>query len=146
MHQLILLISIIVLLFYQCSSPPASSETLIAEIEHTEQAFMQMAAESGIGQAFIEFAADDAILIRNAKAVEGKTAMKEYFLQNPDDGQTLVWAPRKIEVAQSGELAYSFGDFTFTQTDSAGSEQTFEGNFCTIWKRQPDGSWKFVMD
>lgn len=129
-----------------CTGPAPSQDQLISEIKQIETAFMESVAENGIHQGFLEYAADDAILIRNSKAVEGKNAIAEGFGQRSDSGQKLTWSPRKVEVAQSGELAYSFGDFQYMALDSLGNEQTIKGNYCTIWKRQQNGAWKFVMD
>ncbi|MBK8501003.1 MAG: DUF4440 domain-containing protein [Saprospiraceae bacterium] len=141
-HPFLLLL--FALLACTCQSP--DPQMLKAEIEAIEVAFSTSVADKGIHQGFLEFAADDAILIRNARATEGKTAIADRFGQRSDTGQTLTWAPRKIEVAASGDLAYSFGDFVYAAADSLGKTDTLTGNFCTIWKRQADGSWKFVVD
>jgi ketosteroid isomerase-like protein len=121
-------------------------DTLKAEIKTVEAAFNASVAKNGIHQGFLEFAADDAIMIRNSQATEGKPAIAARFTKSSDVGQRLTWAPRKIEVSRSGDLAYSFGDYTYMASDSLGHIDTLTGNFCTIWKRQPDGMWKFVVD
>lgn len=143
-HTLVL--TTLLLAVYGCNTAPADAEKIKSEIAATERAFARMAAEKGIDKAFLSYAAEDAILIRNSQAVEGRASIEKYFSEQPDEGQSLSWTPRKIEVAASGELAYSFGDFAFTRIDDMGDEQILHGNYCTIWKRQPDGSWKFVVD
>lgn len=137
---------LIVFVLLACTSQNPDLQMLKAEIEVVEAAFNASVAAKGIHQGFLEFAADDAILIRNAQATEGRTAIAARFGQSPDTGQKLTWAPRKIEVAASGELAYSFGDFIYIASDTLGQADTLTGNFCTIWKKQADGSWKFVVD
>jgi ketosteroid isomerase-like protein len=49
-------------------------------------------------------------------------------------------------VSACGDLGYTWGSYTFTATDSLGATHRSEGIFHTVWKRQPDGSWKFVWD
>jgi len=130
-----------------CTTGFPNSQKVKSEIKAVEAAFNASVAEKGIHQGFLEFAADDAILIRNSLAIEGKAAIAARNAQSSDAGQKLTWSPRKIEVAQSGELAYSFGDFVYVSAaDSLGKMDTLTGNFCTIWKKQPDGTWKFVVD
>lgn len=133
--------------FAGCTSQSFDPQKLRSEIEAVEAAFNASVAEHGIHQGFLEFAADDAILIRNSQAIEGKAAIAARNANSSDAGQQLMWTPRKIEVAESGELAYSFGDFVYVSApDSLGKMDSLTGNFCTIWKRQPDGEWKFVVD
>jgi ketosteroid isomerase-like protein len=137
---------LLLLILFACTLDTPDPHALRSEIESVEAAFAASVAEHGIHQGFLEFAADDAILIRNSRATEGKAAIGTRFAQSSDAGQKLTWSPRKIEVARSGELAYSFGDFVFISLDSIGQADTLNGNFCTIWKKQTDGTWKYVVD
>ncbi len=118
------------------------------EIMETESDFAKMAAEVGISEAFLEYAADDAVLFRNGKLVTGKEEIKKYFgaAENPKNKIGLTWKPDFVEVATSGDLGYTYGKYTITSTDSTGVENSSQGIFHTVWKRQEDGSWKFVWD
>ena len=58
----------------------------------------------------------------------------------------LVWKPDYVDVSESGDLAYTYGKYTFTSRDSTGRKVVSKGIFHTVWKRQEDGSWKFVWD
>ena len=53
----------------------------------------------------------------------------------------MTWEPVKAEVARSGELGYSWGNWKFVKTDT-----TFYGNYFTVWKRQKGGKWKVALD
>ncbi|MCB0669614.1 MAG: DUF4440 domain-containing protein [Saprospiraceae bacterium] len=142
----ILFFALTVILSGACVREAPEASEVREEIRMVESAFNAAVAEKGIHQGFLDFAADDAILIRNSQAIEGKAAIASHYSKSSDTGQILTWSPRKIEVARSGELAYSFGDFTYIIQDSLDHRDTLTGNFCTIWKMQPDGSWKFVVD
>ncbi|MFC2138829.1 YybH family protein, partial [Bacteroidota bacterium] len=58
----------------------------------------------------------------------------------------LEWKPDYIDVSTSGDLGYTFGKFTFSAKDTTGKLIESEGIFHTVWKRQEDGSWKYVWD
>ena len=117
-----------------------------AEIVKTEEAFAQMAAERGIPEAFLHFAAEDAVLQRNNKLIEGKSAISEYFAQQTLKEVKLSWHPDFADVAASGELGYTYGKYTFSAVDTSGAAINADGIFHTVWKKQPDGEWKFVWD
>ena len=57
------------------------------------------------------------------------------------------FASDRIQVAKSGDLAYTRGHYTMESTDSAsGKPRTDGGNYLTVWQKQADGSWKAVED
>lgn len=118
------------------------------EIIEMEQAFNDMAKEKGIPQAFLAFADDQAVLRRGETLHIGKEAIKLNFgeIKEPDESQSLVWKPDFVDVSASGDMAYTYGKYTYTVIDSLGIKRSSEGIFHTIWKRQEDGSWKYVWD
>jgi ketosteroid isomerase-like protein len=117
------------------------------EIADTEHAFAAMAKKDGIPKAFITFAADDAVLLRNNELIKGKEAIKaSYERRFPSGNVSLTWAPDFVDVSSSGDLGYTYGKYVYTSIDSLGNSTSNEGIFHTIWKRQSDGTWKFVWD
>jgi ketosteroid isomerase-like protein len=123
------------------TKPAASNETLM----QVDQQFAKMAADSGIGQAFAFFAADSAAMLRRGSApIVGRDAIRELYTDTT--GAVLRWAPYFADIAASGDLGYTLGKSQFIYKDSTGAEKTSHGYYVTIWKRQPDGSWKYVLD
>ncbi len=118
------------------------------EITETERDFAAMAKSEGIPTAFLAFAADSAVLMRNNSLVKGKNKIAEFFETQPMDMSqlSLSWEPEFVDVARSGDLGYTYGPFIFSITDSTGVTRENKGVFHTVWKRQEDGSWKFVWD
>ncbi|NTW24604.1 MAG: nuclear transport factor 2 family protein [Lentimicrobium sp.] len=116
------------------------------EVRTVELDFARMAADSGIETAFLNFAAPGAVLKRGNNLVIGFDSISAYLEENKQPGERLSWSPDFIEVAASGDLAYTYGKFVYLFPDSAGLIQKQEGYFHTVWKRQPDGKWKFVWD
>ena len=135
-----------VVLIIILSSCNANQDELKKEILDAEHAFAAMATEKSIAEAFIYYAADDAVLMRDNKVIEGIEAISSSLEGSPNQGVSLQWEPDFIDVSSSGDLAYTYGKYTYTMTDSTGNELTAEGIFHTIWKRQEDGSWKYVWD
>ena len=144
------LLFLLVLLLLSCSAEPEkeSVEKWKQEIMEAEKDFALMADEEGISRAFLTFAAEDAVLMRNNKLVIGKQNMSMLFenqASKPKD-EKLSWKPDFVDVSASGDMAYTYGQYTYSFTDSIGTTVESEGVFHTVWKRQTDGSWRFVWD
>ena len=48
-------------------------------------------------------------------------------------------------MARAGDLGYTTGPWEF-KADIHDAKSVAWGHFLTVWKRQPDGSWKFAID
>ncbi|GET21972.1 YybH family protein [Prolixibacter denitrificans] len=118
------------------------------EIKQTEQSFAEMVQRQGISKAFLTYADDDAVILRNSQLIKGKQAIQDFYSQQPTPSKkvSLTWKPDFVEVSSSGDLGYTYGSYQYTVTDSLGNAKTSEGIFHTVWKRQSDGSWRFVWD
>ena len=145
----ITLFSSLAIIILSCNRTPdaAKLEQWKREVIETEKAFADLAGEAGIKQAFIAYAAPDAVLMRNNQLVTGDTGIASYLgKQKARKDELLEWHPDFVDVSNSGDLAYTFGEFTYSFVDSTGSTIEHKGIFHTVWKRQADGSWKFVWD
>jgi ketosteroid isomerase-like protein len=49
-------------------------------------------------------------------------------------------------VSESGDLAYSFGNYEFRSIGKDGKPTTEHGKYTSIWKKQKDGRRKVVLD
>lgn len=135
-----------ILFLYNCTMKPTKSKTeLQNEVKTTEQNFAKMAQEKGIAEAFNTHAAEDAVLMRNNQLIKGKTEIAEYMKNSSLENITLEWEPDFIEVASSGDLAYTYGNYTL-KIHEQDTVKELKGIFHTVWKLQKDGTWKFVWD
>lgn len=114
-----------------------------SEILAAEKAFCKMTKDKGIEAAFLAFAADDAVMCRN-KVYKGKEGIMAYY-KNKDKNDKLTWKPDFVSVSESGDMGYTYGEYDFSGV-RAGETLTDHGTFHTIWKKQKDCSWKFVVD
>lgn len=118
------------------------------EIIATEKDFAEMALNEGIPKAFLTYAAEDVVLLRNNRLIIGIDSLRESYKgqKSQFENVTLTWKPDFVDVAMSGDLGYTYGKYVYTITDSIGHKNVVEGVFHTVWKRQSDGKWKFVWD
>ncbi len=80
-----------------------------------------------------------------AAASESRRAAITQFLSDPN--LKISFESDRVQVAKSGDLAYTRGHFTMQGTDPATKQpRTDSGNYLTVWKKQTDGSWKAVED
>lgn len=124
----------------------ASKSRFKQEILEAEKAFAETAAQKDLAAAFLEFAAEDAVLNRNDEIIQGREAMKEYFSRSTLKNVRLAWTPDFVDVSDDGTLGYTYGPYTFEAYTQDGDTVKAEGLFHTVWKRQSDGSWRFVYD
>lgn len=110
----------------------------------TERAFAKMSEDQGTRPAFVAFIADDGILFR-PRAVQGKQWFAEHPLPQSDKRPLLSWYPAVAGVARAGDLGYTTGPWEF-KADIHDAKPVAWGHFLTVWKRQPDGSWRFAID
>lgn len=131
-----------------CSSgEKVNTEKAKQEIEKAEKDFAQMAADKGIAEAFYSFAADDATIKRkNDSLIHGKEGIKNFYSAPFYKTASVKWAPDFVEVSAQGDLGYTYGKYVWETKDSTGKAETFNGIFHTVWKKQADGSWKYVWD
>ena len=117
-----------------------------AEIITVEKEFNDMAQKEGLIKAFEFYAAEDGVIRRKSNVIKGKAAIAQWYKEDVKPNETLTWTPTFVDVSKSGDMAYTYGEFIFNYPDSIGNMKTNTGIFHTVWKRQANGSWKFVWD
>jgi len=116
------------------------------EIIQTDLAFSKFSDENGAEAAFLAYADEGSVLLRDGSLpLVGKAALRDHLLSNPAGNISLTWKPLFAEMAKSGDFGYTYG--TFVVRSKANPEETVsDGCYVSIWKKQPDGSWKWVLD
>ena len=118
----------------------------LEDIRAADDEFAQAAARLGTGRAFGSYAAENAqIFSTPGEFITGPDAISEAFGPTTDDSK-LVWHPVAGEVARSGDLGFTVGNAVFTGRSLDGSPQVRYSKYLTVWKRQRDGSWRYVVD
>lgn len=116
------------------------------ELAAMEDKFSAMAQEKGILAAFEHFAAPDVAFIdTDPRKYRGLEAVRKRMGDVPP-GTKLTWSAMFTDVSDDGTLGYNYGRYELRAPGPDGQEVVRGGFFLSIWKRQPDGSWKYVMD
>lgn len=142
-----LVIILFVFLFACGGDKNEEKKKYMEEIMNVDRQFSEMSVKKGYPEAFIAYAADDVVIMnQNAYPIMGKEAVIEHYSKRKGTKTVLTWEPTKADIAESNDIGYTFGTWKMTAKDSTGKELIFEGNYSTIWKKQGDGSWKYVLD
>ncbi len=106
-----------------------------------ERAFIQMAREKNTRDAFLYYLSDEAVTAGPNGPVIGKDALKK----QPVNAGLLSWEVAYCDIASSGDFGYNTGPWEFraAQTDTV---PVAYGQFHSVWKKQPDGAWKNILD
>jgi ketosteroid isomerase-like protein len=137
----------VALLVVLAFSTVAQAQSALQEMVKTEQAFSKMAEEKNTRDAFMAFIADDGLLFRPG-AVNGKKWMIEHPVPPPKDTDKkplLAWQPKFAGMATSGDMGFTTGPWE-SRADIKDEKPQGYGHFVTVWKKQADGSWRFVVD
>ena len=115
-------------------------------IHNQERSFQNMTTTKGIAEAFAHYAAEDAVINRNNQLIEGNNNILEFYNHPMYAKASVDWEPQRIEVAQAGDMAYSYGNYIWKLPNQEGVLQAYRGIYFTIWKKQSNGQWKYVWD
>ena len=123
-----------------CLLPGVSNaQSARAAVEAAETAFAAQAAQVGTAAAFVANSAPNGLVVEEGKLVNAQERWKG---RPAKPGQRLTWYPVLADVAQTGDLGYTTGPWTSFLNDRP---QT-TGEYVTVWRKQPDGKFKFVVD
>lgn len=147
MHYSIFILLLLVTSCSQTQTAVDQQKQAIKEIEEPKTAFAQMAKDKGIAEAFAFFADSNAVIKRqNDTLIKGKANIQQYYSSDFYKSAKVQWSPDFTDASAHADMGYTYGQYVWTSTDSSGKETTFSGAFHTVWKKQPDGSWKYVWD
>jgi ketosteroid isomerase-like protein len=139
-HVVMLLVGALALL------PAGGAEKDRAALLAVDAEFSDAAQKIGLGEAFAKYAdAEATMLPANENAVTGAAGIRAQFADTPA-GTALVWKPYKAEAAASGDLGYTLGTYELRSTGADGKPVVRYGKYCSVWKKQKDGGWKWVVD
>ena len=135
------------------SSAPAAPNPLIDPTANPgeillfvlEASFAKDVKERG-GTAFADWFAEDGVMLGNGAApVIGRIAIARAVHWSPDVYQ-LTWTPTDARMSPSGDMGYTWGHYEGRTINKSGSPLVSTGRYITVWRKQPDGKWKVVLD
>lgn len=126
-----------VLALSACASAPSAEPPSADAVVAAERAFAARAGEIAWIPAFREFVAPDGQLARP----EGYIDAPAELANSEDDGnRNLFWWPAFAGISRSGDFGFTTGPVSFDE------QRTARVHYFTVWRRQPDGSWRWIYD
>jgi ketosteroid isomerase-like protein len=110
-----------------------------AVVVAAELAFAAQATQTSTEAAFLANSAPTALVTENGKLAN---AQEVWRVRPSRPGSKLTWYPVLADAAQSGDMGYTTGPWTLLQNNRPVST----GEYVTVWRKQLDGRWKFVVD
>ncbi|MDE3182533.1 MAG: DUF4440 domain-containing protein [Bacteroidota bacterium] len=132
---------IIAALFISCQQHKSNTAQDKQQMIKADRAMNDMAAKEGFNNAILYYADSNLVKFEDTQfPIIGKAAFAASFDKNQDI-KTISWKPVNAEIAQSGDIGYTWGNWKFSTKDT-----TYYGNYFTAWKKQKDGTWKVTLD
>ena len=133
----------VLLIMISCSGnqEKAGDSSTLEDLFEVDRAFSKLSEETSIGEAFLFFAAEDAVILReNRMPIVGRTDIS-YLFEDVDGSVKLTWEPLDGDIANSGDIGYTYGTWEL-KNDTIVSR----GTYVSIWKKQSDSEWRYVLD
>ena len=120
---------------------------LIKQIIAVEAQFESELLTHGAAFAFEKFADADAVIKRqNDTLIRGAKEIGKFYSGDFFKTAKAYWKPDFVDISNDGTMAYTYGKYLWKSTGAEGKVTEHRGVFHTVWKRQKDGSWKYVWD
>ena len=134
-------------IFFSCSDKGDRSSTGNGDdkvkMMEADRAFSRLSEAKGMKNAFLDYIDSNGVLLRpDHLPLLGADAI-DFLIQQNDSSYTLKWEPRNGTVAASGELGYTYGLYILRPSSK---DTLIYGNYVSIWKKQADGAWKYILD
>jgi ketosteroid isomerase-like protein len=119
----------------------AATADELRSAQDADAAFAAVSAKHGPAEAFGTWSAADAMMLGPApKPRQGPAVIRDAFKNFPKDG-TFAWAPIRSLGDAGGGLAFTSGE----AHNVAGGTRS-NTKYFTVWRREPNGSWRFIFD
>jgi len=132
-------------------APPPAPDTREADakaIRDNEESWNKDYVTKDASKLILHYTNDATLMGPGMPASHGKLAIEKVLKEMVSDpALTLKFTPSRIEVARSGDIAFTEGSYTMTMTNPATKKpMTDKGSYVTVYQKAPDGSWKAASD
>ncbi|MFV3128175.1 YybH family protein [Niveispirillum sp. KHB5.9] len=112
-------------------------------VMEADRAFAARAKQVGAGQAFSEYAEARVSMLNDPVPGTDNADLAKIF--SPD--LEIDWGPVDGAVSVDGTLGYTWGKARYHKVKPDGTKEELPpSRYVTIWRKQKDGSWKFLAD
>ena len=116
----------------------------LRSLVEAERAFARRSLEVGWREAFLEFFADDAISFTPAPG-NAKERLRQRPVTPRPIPYALDWWPVYAGISAAEDMGFTTGPSVGVDNTKPGSPPNY-GYYFSVWKRQPDGTWKVALD
>ena len=118
-----------------------------AALLHADESWAAAAEAGDVDRLFGYWTEDAVIYPPVGPTVEGLDAIREFVrAARARPGFSLTWTPTGAEVAAKADVGYTFGLWRGTREGPDGTTVTNAGSYVSIWRKQPDGSWRCSVE
>ena len=131
-----------------CNQTPDTHDADVKAIQDNEAQWNQEYAAKDNDKIVAHYADDAILMVPGTPSTSGKEAIRAALKEMvADPVLSLKFHATKVEVAKSGDVAYTQGTYTMTLTDPKTKQVINDhGSYVTTSRKQPDGTWKAVAD
>lgn len=156
MRSTVFLSLLVLLIGSGCAPQPQVAEPEPLDLDAERGALMAAdrawaeayAASDSPADAFVDGVVDQAYLLSpGSPLAQGKEAIHAAIAgMEAMSGFSISWAPSTAEVGSGGDLGFTTGSYDMRVDGPEGGPVRIAGKYMTVWKKQPDGSWKVTAD
>jgi ketosteroid isomerase-like protein len=122
----------------------AAAQDSVEGLIQVERDFAAFCGENGLPEAWVKFFAPDGLVFqphpKNAQEVNSAK------IPSPKPAaSTLYWEPYHGATSIGGDLGFNTGPWRIASNNSNGQPPQY-GYFFSVWKKQPSGDWKVLLD
>ena len=129
-------------------STPDTHDADVAALKDTEATWVKDAATKDVEKWVAHYTDDASVLLPDTPILTGKEAIRgglRPMLSDPNFAVT--FGATKVDVAKSGDLAYTRGTYSMTSSNpKTKAAVTEKGKYLTVYRKQAHGTWKAVED
>jgi ketosteroid isomerase-like protein len=147
-RSLIALVTSALLLFVGCSPAPFDAAAEGRKLLQRDADWAQVTSEGKDVDKIVSYWTDDAVVMEPGQPIyQGKKAIRAFVvgsMQTP--GFKIHWVSTDPVFSPDGKLAYMPGTSETTVPGPNGALMTLHMRGVSIWRRDPDGAWRCVVD
>ncbi len=141
------LIALTIMTVVSCNQNTIDTKAEGEKLMQTSREWSKIAAMGDIEKTLSYWADDAMVMSPGQKPIKGIQAIREMIEATSNiPGFTISWEPLSATVSKSGDIAYLIEQNQITMKDSVGNTIKEINKAVTIWRKEPDGSWKNIVD
>jgi len=138
----------IALMAVACNDSAEKHDADVKAIKNIEVQWNQDYASKDPDKITAHYGENAVLMTPGMAAISGRDAIRTSMSQmTTDPALSLTFQATKVEVAKSGDLAFTQGSYSLTVTDPATKKPvSSHGSYVTVYHKLPSGVWKAVSD